>query len=259
MGKMALTLACAPKSAEAQQRPLRTFVPQYHAWLVVNTESRFTKQWGMRNEVILRRAEAGKTWQQVQLRVAPIWNPRSDLQLSVGYLFSRNFPYGDYPVAHVFSENRLYEQVLLRSGFGRFGLTHRYRLEQRWNRPWQRLGTPEAGPETVYTNRARYFTRLARPFGKDNLGPYAALSGEVFASFGRNVGPNILEQARAYGGVGWQLTPALALEIGYLHQLLQQGNGRIFEANNTLQLTVNFNPNFGDPAAERPQVNDSAD
>jgi Protein of unknown function (DUF2490) len=257
-GGAALAFVAMPGQVCAQAST-RTFVPQYHGWLVFNSEPRFSKQWGMRAELILRRAESGKVWQQIQTRVAPVWNPRPDLQLSVGYLFSRNFPYGKYPVAHVFSENRLYEQLLLRSEFGRFVLMHRYRIEQRWNRPWRQLGTPDAGPVTVYVNRARYFTRLTRPLGKSAIGPYAAVSGEVFAGFGRNVGPNILEQARAYGGLGWQLNSAMAVEAGYLHQLIQQGNGQIFEANNTLQLTLNFNPNFAGSDTPRPTTNDSAD
>ncbi len=258
LGGAALVFGAA-RVAQAQT-PVRTFVPQYHGWFVINSEPRFTKQLGLRAELIFRRAERGRVWQQIQARVAPVWNPRPDLQLSVGYLFSRNFRYGDYPVLQAFSENRLYQQVLLRSVFGRFALAHRYRLEQRWSRP--AVANEPDRFATLYTNRARYQARLVRPLGPVAAmprGPYAAVSGEVFVGFGRRVGANIFDQGRAYGGFGWQLTPSTAVELGYLHQLIQQGNGRIFEANHTLQVTLNLNPNWAGDAVGRPETNDNSD
>lgn len=250
-------LGLTAASVARAQAPVRIFAPNYNLWTVFNAEPRFSARWGMRAEVIYRRASWAQALQQCQFRVAPVWNPRPDLQLSVGYLFSRNFRYGDYPVLRTFSENRLYEQLLLRSTFGRFALAHRYRLEQRWQCP--ALAADPTRFVTVYTNRARYQTRLSRPLGSDALGPYAAISGEVFVSFGSKVANNIFDQARAYGGIGWQFTPAVGLELGYLHQLSAQGNGRIFEANHTLQFTLIFNPTWAEQGTLRPQTTDSMD
>ncbi len=250
-----LGLTAAPVTRA--QAPVRVFAPNHNLWTVFNAEPRFSARWGMRAEVIYRRADWARVPQQFQLRMAPIWNPRPDLQLSVGYLFSRNFRYGDYPVLRTFSENRLYEQLLLRSAFGRFALAHRYRLEQRWQRP--ALVADPTRFVTVYTNRARYQARLTHPLGPDALGPYAAVSGEVFVSFGNRVANNIFDQARAYGAIGWQFTSATGLEMGYLHQLSAQGNGRIFEANHTLQFTLAFNPTWAKSDTPRPQTNDAAD
>lgn len=233
------------------------FVNQQHYWLAVNAEPRFSPKWGARGELILRRAEAGRTWQQVQFRVAPVWNPRSDVQLSVGYLFSRTFPYGAFPVRRVFNEHRLYEQLVLRTVLGHFAIAHRYRLEHRWSRP--ALAADPSQRMAVFTNRARYQARTVLPMRRTPVGPYGAVSTEVFVGFGRQVGRNIFDQFRAYGGLGWQATAAAAVELGYLHQLSQLSNGVNFERNHTLQLTVNLNPNLAGLLTPRPVTNDNGD
>ncbi len=242
------------------QAPARTFATQRHLWFALNTEARFSTTWGARGELILRRAEQGRAWQQVQFRVAPIWNPRPDVQVSAGYLFSRTFPYGAFPVAAPLNEDRLYEQLLLRSGLGRFAVVHRYRLEQRWNHPV--LANEPNQRTTVYTNRVRYQPRVVLPFRPNPAGtpgPYAAASAEVFVSFGLRVARNVFDQFRGYGGLGWQLTPGKAIELGYLHQLLALGDGVRVERNHTLQLTINLSPNFAAPATPRPEIRDNGE
>ena len=259
-GSAALTFLLFAGPAAHGQAPTRTFAPQYHGWLAVNAEPRFSTNWGARGELILRRAEQGRTWQQVQFRVAPVWNPRPDVQLAVGYLFSRTFPYGAFPVARPFREDRLYQQLLLRTSIGRFAVVHRYRLEQRWSHP-PRPGDP-ARRTTVYTNRVRYHPRAVLPFRvgvPGTVGPYAATSAEVFVSFGRNVARNVFDQFRAYGGLGWQLAPGKAIELGYLHQLSALGDGVRFERNHTLQLTLNLSPNFAAPDTPRPEIRDNGE
>lgn len=252
-----LLTAGAPLPAQAQAR---TYATQYHAWLAVNAEPRFSERWGVRGELILRRADEGREWQQVQFRVAPIWNPRPDLQLSVGYLFSRTLPYGAFPVAGPLHEDRLYEQLLLRTGLGRVGVVHRYRLEQRWNHP--AVASDPARRTTVYTNRVRYQPRVVLPLRAGSAGapgPFVAGSAEVFVSFGRHVARNIFDQFRGYGGFGWQLTSATAVELGYLHQLIGLGDGVRFERNHTLQLTVNLSPIFAAPTTLRPEIRDNGE
>ena len=241
--------------------PPRTFAAQRHLWLAVNAEPRVSTNWGARGELILRRADEGRQWQQVQFRVAPVWNPRPAVQVSMGYLFSRTFPYGAFPVRAPFNEDRLYEQLLLRTGLGRFAVVHRYRLEQRWGHP---VIADSAGRRitTVYTNRARYPPRVVLPFRPELAGapgPYAAVSAEVFVSFGRRVARNIFDQFRAYGGLGWQLTPGKTIELGYIHQISALGDGVRFERNHTLQLTINLSPNFAAPATPLPEIRDNGD
>ena len=49
---------------------------------------------------------------------------------------------------------------------------------------------------------------------------------------------NVFDQNRAYAAVTRALGKASRLELGYMNQIVQQRNGRVFENNHTLQVAV---------------------
>jgi Protein of unknown function (DUF2490) len=208
-----------------------------HLWLVYNGSYRFSEHWGLYTEAQLRRADEGRKPQQTLVRAAVDYHVCPRLMLSGGFAYQKSFPYGDFPAAGTSPENRLYEQILLRDEAGPVQLQHRYRLEQRWIR-WP------GDQDFTYQNRARYLLRLTLPlFGPkiEPRMPYVALSDEVMVNFGRRVRSNIFDQNRLYAGFGYAASKLVNLEAGYLNQLVQQRNGRVFEHNHTLQLSVILN------------------
>lgn len=231
-------------SAQAQQpEPLRVQDHNTNTWLMYFSDARFSDRWGVHTEAQWRRARTVRDPLQNFFRVGGNFYLTEAVMLTAGYAYALTFPYGDFPGAGRFPEHRVYQQVLLRSAYGRLAMQHRYRLEQRW------LGAVQGSEQADYTyvNRTRYQFRVALPLLGAKFGPgvpYAVLSDEILVNFGRNVQRNIFDQNRAYAALGYQLTRAATLELGYLHQLLQQRNGRVFEYNNTLQVNLTFNPDF---------------
>jgi hypothetical protein len=240
---IAVGLIClvSTASAQAQQsESLRVQDYNTNAWLVYASDARFSERWGVHTEAQWRRARVVRDPMQNFLRVGGNFYLTEAVMLTAGYAYALTFPYGDFPAAGRFPEHRIYQQVLFRSNYGPLAMQHRYRLEQRW------VGAVE-GSAYTYTNRTRYQFRLALPLRGNEFGagvPYAVLSDEVFVNFGRNVQRNVFDQNRAYAAFGYQLTRTMAMELGYLHQLLQQRNGRVFENNNTLQVSFTFNPDL---------------
>jgi len=237
-------LALATLSGRAQNLPEgRVQDRNFNSWLVYDSDARLTDRWGLHTEGQWRRSQGVKKPMQDLARVGLNFYAGDHAILTVGYAFALTHPYGDYPVAESFPEQRMYEQVLLRNAHGPFQMTHRYRLEQRW------LRLPEQDTYT-YSNRIRYQFRTVLPLAgpmevlHPNT-PYLVASEELFVNFGSNVASqNIFDQNRAYAGVGYQITQATAVELGYLHQLLAQSNGNVYEHNHTVQVSVNFNPDF---------------
>jgi len=77
--------------------------------------------------------------------------------------------------------------------------------------------------------------RMMRPI----KGPWGvAFYDEPFIAFGHNVAADVFNQNRAYAAITHTMGKASRLEIGYMNQVVQQRNGRIFEANHTLQVAV---------------------
>lgn len=231
-------------SVQAQQpEQLRVQDHNTNTWLMYFSDARLSDRWGVHTEVQFRRARTLRDPLQNFYRVGGNFYLSEAVMLTAGYAYALSFPYGDFPAAGRAPEHRIYQQVLLRNTYNRLAMQHRYRLEQRW------LGAAQGSENSAYTyaNRARYMFRLALPLvgGKSGPGvPYAALYDEVFVNFGRAVQRNIFDQNRAYAALGYQFTPATAVELGYMYQLVQQRNGRVFEHNNTLQFNLTINPDF---------------
>jgi hypothetical protein len=244
----ALLLAARPAQAQDPQGP-RLSDANFNTWLMFFSDARLTDRWGVHTEAQWRRARGVKSPMQDFGRVGINYHVNDKVMLTSGYAYALTYPYGDFPAAEKFPEHRIYEQLLLRSAHGPFQLSHRYRLEQRWlRRPLQ--------TDYTYLNRTRYQFRAVLPLARAAEGltprtPYLAAYDEVFVSFGKNVTRNVFDQNRAYAAFGYQFTKPLSLELGYLYQIVAQGNGVVFEHNHTLQVGLNFNPDFR-PNAQTP-------
>jgi hypothetical protein len=197
-------------------------------------------RWGLHLEGQWRRHDVITRWQQLLLRPGVNYQVHPNVLLTAGYAFVNTHRYGDFPAAEKFPEHRMFQQAAVSHRIGKAGLQHRYRLEQRF------LGEVPAGaPGNVerwrHENRFRYMLRGAIPFRGQTIEEgdwYLALYNEFFINFGRNVAANMFDQNRAYGAAGWRLGKFSRLEMGYLNQIVQQRNGRIFEINHTLQVAL---------------------
>lgn len=200
-----------------------------HAWFMYFGDHAVSQRWGVHLEGQWRRADIGTEWQQLLLRPGVNYQLRPNLMLTAGYGYVRTHPYGDFPSAARFPEHRTYEQVLWTQRAGRIPIQHRLRLEQRW------VGQTQGGPiaSWQYRNRFRYMLRGDIPLrGRTYLGLY----DELFLAFGRNRGPQSVDQNRAYGALGYNLGKPGRIEVGYMHQYVPQRNGIVKEHNHTLQV-----------------------
>lgn len=193
-------------------------------------------RWGLHLEGQWRRHDVIPRWQQLLLRPGVNYEVNKSLMLTAGYAFVSTHRYGGYPVAVPFPEHRIFQQALVKQPLGRWALSHRYRLEQRFL--GEKRALPDGAREFVrwrYENRFRYMFRMMRPL----KGPWGvALYDEFFLNFGRNVAANVFDQNRAYAAVTHSIGKASRIEVGYLNQVVQQRNGRIFENNHTLQVAI---------------------
>lgn len=82
----------------------------------------------------------------------------------------------------------------------------------------------------------------------DNKTPYAAVYDEVFIGFGKNVNENVFDQNRVGLLLGYQFSPKLKMEGGYISQVAQlprEVNGRnVFQYNNGFIFSVMVNANL---------------
>lgn len=220
------------------------------AWLAYTGNFHLEKKWGLYTEFQYRRDDFLSNWQQYVFKAGVNYKAAPRLTLRLGYALAETFDYGDIPVnpfGKQFTEHRSFQMAQLTDKMGILDMSHRFMLEQRWVGRYSR---PELQKEDewTYTNRFRYMYRLQIPLKGNSISgktPYAAIYDEVFVSFGKNVGYNVFDQNRLGVLLGYQFSPFLRVEGGYLNQTLQFGRllgGRnIFQYNSGLIVSANLN------------------
>ena len=223
-----------PSSALAQERTTRE---NLNAWATVIGDVQLTKRWFADYDVSLRTSGPFEEKMQFLPRLSVRYQPRPALRFNVGYNFVETWPYGKLPNAFRAPEHRMWEQVQLSQSVGRVNLTHRYRLEQRWN---GRVALEDGEPQVqnwVRTNRFRYRLQGIVPLRGATLDDdefYLHTSAELFLNWGANVQYNIFDQQRLLLLLGRRFSKHLRAEVGYMEHLIEKSNGRFLERNHTL-------------------------
>lgn len=199
-------------------------------------------KWGVHLEAQARRNNGFNRWQQSFYRPAINYDVNRNVQIAGGYAFAKTYPYGEFPVRQAFDEHRIYQQLLVRQKAGRFRLQHRARLEQRWLDIQKDLPQgPLPHQNWRFQQRFRWNTRLEIPLrGKY----YAAIANEILIHLPPNLAIRKFDQNRASAVLGAQASKSMRVEVGYLNQYIAQRNGRILEANHTVQIAAYSNLSF---------------
>jgi len=212
----------------------------FNSWWFANVRYNVTDRWNVTGLVFVRRANGLADWQQYVIRPNIGYAINRQLEVGIGYTHARMFPYGDQPVLMEFTENNIFQQLILRQKAGTVGLMHRLRLEQRFLDHVER--SPESGPYidgTDYFNRFRFRIDCMIPVAlKERL--FISVFDEIFVHLQDEMLPDAFDQNRAYIGLGYQMNRKLRLELGVLHHYLRKRDGVHFESNPTMQMGASF-------------------
>jgi hypothetical protein len=225
------------------QSPLRVSDNNNIGWYTTTGTVKFASKWSLHMEYQWRRDNYITTWQQSLLRTGINYHLNENAIARLGYSWIETFPYGDHSInkfGKQFTEHRTYQTITINQKIGRFDLSNRYMLEQRWLATYNNAFSSEVDKWT-YVNRLRYLGRVQTSLkGKtitDNC-PYAALYDEIMIGFGQNVGQNIFDQNRLGVLFGWRFNKNVKIEGGYFSQILQLA--RSVNSQNVFQYNTGF-------------------
>lgn len=238
LGIFAAFATCLPAQTSSKILDLNR-----HGWFSYSGEHQVSGRWGLHFDGQWRRSEVVNRWQQYQLRPGLNYQAAPNVLLTVGYAYTRTYPYGEFPVAWAFPEHRIYQQALINQRLSNVTLQHRLRMEQRF------IKYPSTQPPGwTYQNRFRYLLKAEVPLARGADGStswYLPAFNEFLIGIPPNYGARPWDQNRLFVGVGHAFGKT-KVEAGYLNQFLGQRNGRIFEMNNTLFVTVTSTVSLGD-------------
>jgi hypothetical protein len=230
-----LTSLCFFAQYLEAQTPSRVLDFNRHAWVSYSGDHAVSGRWGIHFDAQWRRSELGTHWQQYQLRPGLNYSFSRNTLFTLGYAFTKNYPYGEFPVRRSFPEHRVYQQLLVRQRLSGVRIQHRARLEQRF------IKYPDPQPRSwTYQNRFRYLLRAELPL---NRNWYIPIYDEILIGIPPNYGARPFDQNRLFAGIG-RSVGKVNVDVGYLNQFLGQRNGRIFEFNSTLFIAITSSAPF---------------
>ncbi|MFN4082142.1 MAG: DUF2490 domain-containing protein [Bacteroidia bacterium] len=195
-------------------------------WITTTGTFQLSPNWSLHSEYQFRRDNFITNWQQSLLRTGINYKINQNALVRAGYVWIETFNYGDFPInsfGKQFTEHRTYQTIILTQQTGRFELSHRYKLEQRWLAVYNTAALKEPS-NWVFLNRLRFMARVQTALkGKliADKTPYAALYDEIFIGFGKNVNQNIFDQNRLGILLGYKFNKHFRVEGGYFNQILQ--------------------------------------
>ncbi len=212
-----------------------------------------SQKFGVHTEYQFRRNDLIAKWQQSLLRVGVNYQLNPKIQFRLGYSWIETFPYGEITVNGMgkdFTEHRLFQMVAITDKVSMIDLSHRFILEQRWIGGYSNTNLTK---EDVFPlmNRFRYMFRIQIPLKQietKRKSPYLSIYDEIFLGFGKNVNENIFDQNRLGILIGYEISPLVRIEAGYLNQILQLGrevkNRNVVQYNNGIIVNTTFNFDF---------------
>jgi len=183
--------------------------PKLGSWAMFFGQVRIHDKWSIHAEAQYRDHGILEESEQILLRTGINYHINPTALVTAGYAHVDSYPYdGEVLKKPSSSENRLWQQLIMKNNISRVFFEHRYRLEQRWI---------EANSNTRYLNRVRYLFRATLPLNKKTVEKNA-----VFLSFYDEIFVHInstpFDRNRIYGAVGYQFSPHANTQLGYMAQ-----------------------------------------
>lgn len=198
------------------------------SWLMYFGTHHLNDKYSIHYETQLRNYELTNNFFQLLPRVGLNYKIDDNSMVTAGYAFiPTQTDFDEGWGNNMVTENRVWEQFILRNSIGSIKIRHRYRLEQRW---------VKNGNNTSYKNRARYMLSLKIPLSKKEDFPlFLSVYDEIFI----NISDEPFNQNRLYTALGYQFNTNANVQLGYLkHHNTAAG---VIQNLNRLQLAVFLN------------------
>jgi hypothetical protein len=222
-------------------------VTQSTEWFVLATTMKVSNRINLYADAHLRYVHSFEPAQD-QIRVAGEWVISKKLTIvPFGYVYVRNFIYGEQPAAYINNEHRIYQQAVLKYTSGKFGFNHRFRIEERFIQTHHSDPSGEVIDDGFDENkqmRFRYRGSITYPLNKSKIEPKAlflSVYDEFFISWGKKVTFHKPDQNRIFAGLCYQFTKDISLQSGFFYQMLIKSNGAKQENNVGIMTQLTYN------------------
>ena len=205
-------------------------------WLASVNNIRFNKHWGFNADFQFRTFDflSHPYGYIVRGRGDYYFNENLSAGIGYGHMGTAAFT---VPRAPFSNENRITEQVQLNSKKGRFSISNRWRVEQRWQ---QKIINNEKTGGYRFTVRPHYaISFIYSPF-KNPILPSLTNYNDFMMQFGKEVIYNTFDQIRFSFGIRQALTAQLSVDLNYMYIYQQKSVSNQYVRADVLRLFINY-------------------
>ncbi|MEQ9467592.1 MAG: DUF2490 domain-containing protein [Ekhidna sp.] len=204
-------------------------------WFLLLNHYKINEQWTVGNELHIRQTEFISEKKQFILRPFVNFMPGESVIYSAGYSYINTQPYGKYPLPIAQPEHNFWEQVTVNQTLNKTSLSHRYRMEHRYqgNLVEMSPGEFEVNGHN-FSNRFRYRLTIRQPISEKY---FIQAFDELWVSMDKKFKQASYNQNWIYVGLGRNIKQG-NVQLAYLHQHAS-ANG-IVERHPTFQVTVQY-------------------
>lgn len=204
-------------------------------WFLLLNHFEINDQWTVGNELHIRRTEFMSENKQFILRPFVNFKPGESVVYTAGYSYIKTQPYGQYPLPVARPEHNFWEQVTVNQKLGKTTLSHRYRMEHRYQGDFSQ----ESPGNTIidgfsFSNRFRYRLTLKKSINEHY---FIHAFDELWISTDQKFRQATYNQNWIYLGLGRNVGNG-NIQLAYLHQ--HASSSGIVERHPTLQLTIQY-------------------
>jgi hypothetical protein len=203
-------------------------------WLGYFSMIKFNERWSLNSDAQFRTRNEVKNNSQALIRVGLSYKLNEKVDVTLGLAHFRFFITND----KTRGEWRPWQEVKILDQIGKVKLSHRFRVEQRFN---ELVKNREAVNEYQFNLRFRYRFDLRFPLIKEkekgsNL--YYILGNELMINAGNTIVYNYFDQNRLYTGINYEINKKIALQLQYMHLWQQASDGLSLNSNNIVRFNI---------------------
>lgn len=206
-------------------------------WLGYLNQIRFSEKWGAWVDIHYRMTDnlADRPMTFI-FRPAITYFIKDNLRINAGYALVKHYPAKGLSTTR--SEHRPWQQIWWNQKYSGLTLLQYLRFEQRFN---QKVVSDQIQDGYDYNFRVRYSFSFFVPLNRKEIiakTPFIGVTNEVFLNFGDNITYNTFDQNRLFAAFGYQFTPQLNAQLGYMHLYQQLASGHNYLSAHAIRLAV---------------------
>jgi hypothetical protein len=203
-------------------------------WLGYFSMIKFNERWSLNSDAQFRTRNEVKNNSQALIRMGLSYKLNEKVDVTLGLAHFRFFITND----KTRGEWRPWQEVKILDQIGKVKLSHRFRVEQRFN---ELVKNREAVNEYQFNLRFRYRFDLRFPLIKEkekgsNL--YYILGNELMINAGNTIVYNYFDQNRLYTGINYEINKKISLQLQYMHLWQQASDGLSLNSNNIVRFNI---------------------